>query len=171
MSESSESKALSRTEARIRRVLRGCHYGGMAFIIAMLFLTVVDASGRYSMDMPVRGSIELSSFFLIVATMLTGAYTVMIKGHITIGVFIDRFSERTQAIFNTVAYLLCSGFAIIAVWQTVIRANYLTIVQQGSGVLQIPFFPFYYLVAVGWGIFAVATIMYLVFSIRKAVNR
>ena len=171
LSEDSKDKPLSRIEARIYRVLKGCHYGGMAFVVAMLFMTVVDASGRYSIDMPLKGSIELACFFLVVATMLVGAYTVMVKGHITIGVVVDRFSERTQAIFDIVAYLICSGFAVIAVWQTIIRADYLTVVRQGSGVLQIPFFPFYYLVAVGWGIFALATIMYLVFSIRKAVNR
>jgi len=57
--------------------------------------------------------------------MLAGAYTMLVKGHISIGVLVDRFSERTQAIFDSVAYLICPGVAIVAVWQTLAQATYL----------------------------------------------
>ena len=170
MSRSSESTRISRIDAGIRAVLMGCHYGGIAFIVAMMLLTVAHTIGRYVFQMPIKGATELSSYFLIASAFLVGAYTLMIKGHVSIGILVERFPERTRAIIDSFTYLLCLVFATWAAWQSSVRGIYMMQVQQGSAVLNIPNFPFVYLVAVGWGMLGLASIMHLALSLRMVKN-
>ena len=175
MPENKETSFFSRQdspwERRIADVLRVLGDVGMWFVVAMMALTVVHAIGRYLFNLPVPGLVELSSFMLVVVIFLTGAYTQVVKGHISIGLVIDRLSERTQAIIDSGTYILCLAVAIVAFWQSVARGIYILEAGYVSVVLGIPPFPFLFIVAFGWGILGLAILMHLIHFFLRAVRR
>lgn len=171
MSKSSKARLLARLEAGFGVAVKAALYVGMAAVVALMLLTVVHAFGRYALDKPINPIIELSSFLLVTAVFLLGAYAMFHKGHVTIGMIVDRLSARTQAIMDSITYLMSLGFTILACWQTFVRGTFLIHARQASTILHIPNFPFYYIVGIGWGLFSLAIIMHLVYSLHRAVKK
>ncbi len=166
-----QDNSFLRIEGRLRSIFKAVHIGGIFITVIMMLLTVIHGVGRYFFDRPVPGLTELSSYMLITMVFLIGAYTMMEKRHVTIGLIVDRFSPRVQAILDSVTYVLCLLFAVLALWQSFVRAILLQQTTQQSGILHIPVFPFVYVVAVGWIILAVAIILHLVHFISAAVKK
>lgn len=150
--------------------LKTIHYIGMVFALLMMVLTTVHAMGRYIFGLPVPGLVELSSYMLVTMIFLTAPYTALIKGHIAIGVMIDRLSERTQAIIDIFIYLLCLAVSVIAAWQTFIRGFFIMEERQVSTILSIPNAPFIFIVGIGWILFSMAILVHVVNSISRAVK-
>ena len=172
MSQGNENISIPRGERCLSAVLKVCHYAGSAVIVAMMLLTVVHAIGRYGFNLPVPGIVELSSYMLVTSSFLLSGYTMIIKRHISIGLIVDRFSERTQTIIDSFTYIICLAVAIAGFWYTLTRGIFMMQVgKQASGILHIPYFPFIYIMAVGWAMFALATVTHLVHLLIKAVKR
>ena len=157
-------------ERRIAQVLGVVQYVGMAFVVLMMVLTVIHAVGRYGFNKPITGLVEMSCFMLVIIIFLTGAYTQVVKGHICITLVVDRFSERTQAIIDSITYTLSLAFAIVVFWQSVVRGVYLMGSGYVTAMLGIPHFPFLYIVAIGWGLLALAILLHLIHFVDCAVR-
>ena len=167
-----EDRGLRVSVERITDVaLKTLHYVGMVFALSMMMLTTVHAVGRYIFGLPVPGLVELSSYMMVTMIFLTAPYTALVKGHIAIGVIVDRFSERTQAIIDIFIYLLCLVVSVIAAWQTFVRGFYIMEEKQVSTILSIPNAPFIFIVAIGWSMFSVAILIHLVNSISRGVKK
>ncbi len=157
-------------ERRTANILRVFGYVGMVFVVAMMTLTVVHATGRYVFNSPVLGVVEMSCFMLILVIFFTGAYTQVLKGHIRVGVVVDRLPQRTQAIIDSFTYILSLGFVGIALWQSVVQGFNRMETGYVSIILGIPPFPFLFVMAFGWGMLALALLMHLRHFIAKAVR-
>lgn len=158
-------------QRRIASVLTVLGYVGMAAVLTMTVLTVIHAVGRYAFNRPLLGNVEISSFLLIFAIFFSGAYTQVVKGHVSIGLIVDRLSERTQAIIDSITYILCLAVAIVASWQAVAKGIYVMGTGTVTSVLGIYPFPFMFVVAFGWGIFGLAVLMHLIHSVSRAVRK
>ena len=168
---SKTGKAGHAIEVCIATAIRVALYAGMAAVVVMMLITVVHAVGRYAFDKPVRGIIELSGYLLVTAVFLIGAYAMLNKSHITIGLIVDGLSERTQAIIDSITFSIGLAFTIAASWQTFVQASYIMERGQESAILHIPNFPFYYMVGFGWVLFGLAILMQLVHAIGRAVKK
>lgn len=155
----------------ITKIIKIALYFGMAAVVAMMLITVIHAVGRYTIATPVPGIIELSGYLLVTAVFLIGAYAMLQKRHISIGIIVDRLSERKQAIIESVTFIISLIFIFAASWQTFFRASYIMKQGQASAILHIPNSPFYYMVAVGWVLFGLAILVQLVHSIGRAVKK
>ena len=171
MSQSSGDRPISHLEGHARNILKLCQYIGVGVILALMILTVANSIGRYGFNQPVNGVIELSSYLLLTSAFLVGGYVMVVKSHITIGIFVDRLSERTQAIFDSLTYMFCLVVAIAAVWQSVSQGIFMMEARQATAILHIPHFPFYFLIAFGWGLLGVAILMQLIDSLHKGMKR
>ncbi|OGO20613.1 MAG: hypothetical protein A2144_02930 [Chloroflexi bacterium RBG_16_50_9] len=145
-------------------------YVGMGLVVALMILTVVNSVGRYGFDQPVLGVIELSDFFLLGSAFLVGAYTMVVKSHVAIGILVDRFPPRAQAVIDSLTLTFCLVAVIAAVWQSFARGIFMMHQGQATAILHIPRFPFYYVVAFGWALLAVAIIMRIAHLFPKAVK-
>lgn len=161
----------SSLERHIVAVLRACLYVGMVFILIISVVTAFHVIGRYGFHKPVLGLIEISNYCLIVAVFLIGAYIMALKRHVTLGIIVDRFSERAQAIIDSVTYLLCLAFTIVVCWQTFLRAIYEVNSGASSEILRIPNSPFVIVVAIGWALLSIAIIINLVHSFTRMVKK
>lgn len=171
MSQGEDKGFGSGIERIISPVLKALHYLGMIFALLMMLLTTVHAIGRYIFGLPVPGLVELSSYMLVAMIFLTAPYTEMVKGHIAIGVLVDRLSEKTQAIIDIFIYMLCLAVSVIAAWQTFVRGYFIMQERQVSTILSIPNAPFIFLVGIGWSMFSLAILIHLVNSISRAVKK
>lgn len=140
----------------------------MAFVVVMTLLTVVHAVGRYGFKEPIRGLMEMSCFMLIIIIFLSGAYTQVVKGHVSVGLIVDRFSKRTQAIIDSVTYIISLAVVIVAFWQSLVRGMNLIGSGYVTAALGIPHFPFPFVMAFGWAIFALAILMHLIHFLPRA---
>lgn len=155
----------------VTAVLRRAHYGAVAFLALMMILTVVHVVGRYAFNSPIPGFLELSSFMLILAIFFAGAHTMVVKGHIDIGMLVERFPVRTQAIVGSIVYLLCLMFTVLAAWQSFVRGTYLLNPALTTSILHIPVSPFMYIIGIGWALLGLAVLMQLIDFVLRAVKK
>lgn len=171
MLQTGEGGKFSRIEGHLTGILRGFQYAGMSLVLAMMFLTVVNAVGRYALNKTVTGIIELSTFLLVMIIFLSIAYVQVKNGHVMVGLIVDRLSPRTQAIIDSVTYTIGLAVSILVVWQTLLKGFDIRQTGEVSLTLSIPFFPFYFVAAFGWAIFSLATLMNLAHFIYRAVKK
>jgi len=120
---------------------------GMAVLALMMFLTTADVILRYVFNRPITGAYELTEFMMAILVAFGLAHTQAKKGHISVGIVIERFSERTQAVVNAVtSFLSLALFGVIA-WRTIVYAQNLQ--GYASQSLGMPVSPFPILVGIG----------------------
>ncbi len=132
---------------------------GEVIIVMMMLLTTFDVLLRYFINRPLLGSYEITQFMLVLVVFFGLAHTQKRKKHLFIDLFLNSFSKTTKALINCFNYLICLGvFSLIGIF-TLLQGFERAGSGESSGVLFIPHFPFFWLVA-----FAVALLclVYLV---------
>jgi len=78
------------------RIVTGIGYVGLVFMFAMVVIVAVDVVGRKVSggSMRIRGSNELTQFFMIIVCSLGIPVLQIKKGHIWVPLFVDRFPYR-----------------------------------------------------------------------------
>ena len=158
---------LMRVEKLFTSLLRGMHFWlGMSALVFLAVLTTIHVAGRYVFKQPVPGFVELSSLLQITAISMAGPFSMICGRHIAVGVLVDRFSARTQAIIDFFTYCLCLMFTGLAVWQTFRRGTSLMLRAQTTEIMHIPVWPFIYLIAICWVLFSLAILFRLINLVR-----
>ena len=93
---------------------------------AMLFVLMVqngaDVIGRYFFNAPIIGANERGQLLLGMMVFLSWGYTQIKKGHVTVELFLMKFSPRVQSGINLVTTFLTFLFFALVVWQGTIAA-------------------------------------------------
>lgn len=113
---------------------------GYTALAAMVLIVLVDASGRYLLNKPLRGSYELVKLAMITLSGFAIMYTTVKREHVGIDLLFVRVSGRAQTIMRSLGSLLGIGtWAIMAyaVYRTALAASRAT-----SDILLIPTLPF-----------------------------
>ncbi len=171
LSPTNEHKWLQRLERNITGILKGFQYAGMAIVVGMMLLTVANSVGRYALKFTVTGIIELSSFMLVMIIFLTIPAVQARNGHVVVGLVVDRLSARAQAIIDAVTYTIGLSLSILATWQAVEEGYRMSKTGEVSLTLSIPFSPFYYVLAFGFAMFSLATVILIIHFIYRAVKK
>jgi TRAP-type transport system small permease protein len=150
-------------------------YLAMVVVFIMMLLTVADVIGRKFVGIipgsqPVPGAYELTEFMLVVTVFAAIGYAQFHDEHISINVLTSRFPKRVQDILDTVIYLISLVLSCLVTYRSVVYAQ--RIIEQGdvSGVLQIPLYPFVFVVAAGMFMFSLALLVNVIKSLAKAVK-
>ncbi len=92
---------------KIRKVLS---YGGMIALFGMMILGTADVAGRYLLNRPITGTLEIFEILLPVLTLFSLADTQSVEGHLTAGV-IDFFRFRPETLtkikFAVLVFMFC----------------------------------------------------------------
>lgn len=144
-------------------------------VFLMMMLTVADVVGRKFVGIipgfqPVPGAFELTEFMLVVLVFAALGYAQFHDDHISINVLTSRFPKRVQAILDTFIYLISLSLSCIVTWRSVLFAQRLIEQEDVSGVLEIPLYPFVFVVAAGMFMFCLALLVNLLKSLSKAVS-
>jgi TRAP-type C4-dicarboxylate transport system permease small subunit len=119
----------------------------MFAIVACVALVVTDVIRYQVVGKPVPGTHELVELIAAVILSMGIGYLTFVRGHVAVGILVDRFRPRVQAIFDLITAAISLGFTIWLTEGVVKMAirNY----NYGwmTGVLEIPRYPFMYLIA------------------------
>jgi TRAP-type C4-dicarboxylate transport system permease small subunit len=74
-------------------------------------------------------------------------YLTFVKGHVAVGILVDRFAFRKQAVFDIVTYAISFAITVLLTWSMFEFARYTQRAGYITQVLKISFHPFIYIVA------------------------
>jgi TRAP-type C4-dicarboxylate transport system permease small subunit len=162
---------MARFEKIMTLVTRWLNWVAAAAIMAVVLIVCANVIGRAFFQMPVKGTVDITSLLGAIIIGWAIAHTQMLKGHIQVDLFVDRLPRRARDIVDIIVNIInLLLFAIIS-WQTVIFAKATFEVGELSQVLKIPQTPFIGVVAVGCIALALVLLIDVVKSVSKAVAK
>jgi len=149
-------KKIAKTIARISELLDRAA-GFCCF--SMMVLVACNVIGRKVFNVPVTGTIELVQILFALTAGLALANCAVKGGHITI----DFVAEYVPEWFQKLARLITITITIVTVavsgWMLVGYADTLRETGRYTGSLKIAYYPFVYMIAIGFLIFALVEIV------------
>lgn len=155
-------------ERAVYPVIATVHKIGLAILIGMMLLTVVDVIGRKFFDAPITGSYELTEFMLALIVFFSLGYTQIQKGHIAMEALVSRFSPRAQAITDSIVSLISIGMGGVLTWQLAAHAQRTYLGKHETGVLHLPLYPFLMAAAFGCLLYSCVLLVDFLHSLEKA---
>jgi TRAP-type C4-dicarboxylate transport system permease small subunit len=119
----------------------------MIAILACMALVVTDVIRYQIVHKPLPGTHEVVELIASVILSMGIGYLTFVRGHVAVGILVDRYRPRVQAVFDLVTGVIALGFTI---WLTVgVVEMAIRNLRYGwvTGVLEIPRAPFMYLIA------------------------
>lgn len=99
--------------ARMAAILFG--YAVLAYALLLSFEIV----GRKLLNTSFKGIDELGGFVLAISAAIGASYTMAMRGHTRVDVFLVRMPKKVQAALNTLAMVTMAFFAGFAAWRGV----------------------------------------------------
>lgn len=125
---------------------------GLVLVFLML-MTTAGVIGR-KFGIPINGVFDLTHFTVLIMAFFGMAYCGYRGAHVSIELLYQHLGPRTRNVLNRgINVIGCVLFATIA-WQTFLQSIIVREINESSQLLEIPFFPFYWMVAFGAGLFA-----------------
>ncbi len=118
---------------------------------------------------PLPGTVEVVEIMGALLLSLGVAYCAVDKGHIAVGILVDKLPELKEAVVELVVSAISFFFASLLAWE---MASYATsMMQRGytTGHLLIPLYPFIYVVAFGFLMLALVLLRDILEAIRGIV--
>ncbi len=124
----------------------------MAVCFVMVFVVAIDVILRKvsGQRLSIEGSNEFSSYFLIVVTMLAIPVMQVKKGHVWVSMFVDMFPKRFRAVWLGIVHFIETVVSAALCYGAISQAIYLFGNGRASDVLNMPWWPFAIVVALGF---------------------
>jgi len=143
---------------------------GTVLVLPMMVLIIADVVLRSVFNRPITGTAEIASLMLV--CMVLGVAWCGVQGrHIRVGLVMDRFSPRVQAIVDSITLLAGLGVYIILVWQGFLASLYAWDFDVKSSMLDVPTFPVYWLLVLSFAMLCIAMVTLLIQRIAELVKR
>lgn len=150
----------ARTAARVDAVAaplcRGLTAVAAACLTVMAVLTVLDVLGRYLLNRPLQGALELSEFAMALLVFFGLGLTGLTGRQVVVDILYERFPPRLRASADTVNALLSVALWGLIAWRSVDQARHLRLRGEVSTLLALPAYPFLYAAALGCAVMALA---------------
>lgn len=137
---------MGRIRCAIRLYSRFLAFLGMFLLLPMMFLSTADVVLRKFWSVTVPGTMEISSLLLALFVLLGLSYTHQCRGHVQIGLLVDRLPETVRAgVEFFLGLLSVSLLSLLAIggWQVALEERTVT------DMLRLPLAPFRMILVVG----------------------
>ena len=163
------------TDAVVRKmssVVRVALISAMCLLAAMMLMTTVNVAMRYLANAPILGAYEIISLLLVCLTAAALGYCQLEKGNIRVSIILDRLPWRGQAILDSLASLVGLGGIGLVCWYAFLRAKKYIFLTRGevTNILGIPYYPFMFILFIGFALLALVLIINLVQSVDRAMK-
>lgn len=142
---------------------------GAVAVLLMMLLNIADIILRTSLNSPIRGIHEIIEWMMIVTVFLGIPYVQHRKTNISIGLLVDRFPQKAQAITNGLICILSLGIIGIMTWEAFGYFRRMWETGLDSTVLNMPMAPFQFILAFGLLVLCFVLISELLHSLSKGV--
>lgn len=134
--------------------------GGVSLLILTLLATMNVALRIF--QVPVGGTYEVVSFLGAIVTAGALGYTQKRKDHIVVDILSGKFPAKVKRVLDQVSYVLILVFFSIVSWQTFVYGKRLMLTGELSETLKIAYYPFVFLVGIGFAVLALTSFLDLV---------
>ena len=134
---------------KISNVSKFLNYAGAAVLLVLMLLTTADVAGRYLFNAPITGVFEVTEFSMACLVFFSLAHTQSRKGHVAVDIFVSLLPPKGQRIIDIITKVLSFIVLLLITWQSIERGFELKEFKETSATLQIPVYPFLFLVAFG----------------------
>jgi len=138
----------------------------VAALAALAVVTVLDVAGRYLLNKPLFGSIEISEFLMVFLGFGALALAELRNSHITVDFFVMALPARGQAWLEAAGAILSIVFWGLVAWRAAVHAGRISEAGEVSANWAVPTYPFYLAVTFGSGLLAVVLVARLVRALR-----
>lgn len=121
---------------------------------------------------PIRGNVEILELSMVVIIMFGLGYSQSENAHISIGLLVDRFPQRAQFAIDVAAYVCTAAVSIFIGW-IMLQAAMEEMSGQGQAtmLLKIPFYPFKFIIAIGFALWALEALLKAIESVSGMRKR
>jgi TRAP-type C4-dicarboxylate transport system permease small subunit len=142
----------------------------MVVLVGMMMLTVSDVFLRYIFKNPVPDSQQITEYLMVCVAFLGMAWVAVKNEHISVNLIVPRFSQKVQAIFDSVTYLFGLGVLVLISWRTFIESTFVRKTETDTLLLDIPAYPFYIVLGFGIAVLCLVMLIQLIQHVTKAVK-
>jgi TRAP-type C4-dicarboxylate transport system permease small subunit len=122
----------------------------------MAVLSVVDVFGRYLLNRPLPGTLELSEFCLALLVFFGLGSTGLSNSQVVVDIVIERLPPRLRAATEAANAILGAGLWGLIAWRSADQAWHVAQKSEVSTILALPAAPFIYAVAFGSAVMVLA---------------
>ena len=144
---------------------------GSGIIALMMLVTVADVGGRRLFNQPLSGSMDLSTFMMVIVVFFTMAHCELLRGHITIDLIVSRFRQRSQDVISSIMYLIFLVTFGWMTWQLCLHGIDRWQSNIVSYTLKIPVTPFIFVAAFGCALLSLLVITHLLSFLAGALKK
>ena len=149
-----------------RIVVTGAAWFAGGVLVFLMFMTTIGVIGR-KIGYPINGVFDLTHFTVLMMTFLGLAYAGFHGAHVSIELLFQRFGRTTQDVLERLINLIgCVLFLLIA-WRTYLQSTLVREINESSQLLEIPYYPFYWLAAFGSLLFALVMLLRVFVPVRE----
>lgn len=152
-------RSLSRAVERFDRALRWLALAGGVVLVAMVLLTVVDVTLRKLWNAPIFGAQNISELALLVVVFCAVAHCGREKGHISVNLLGNALGARFARVADTLVNLIGAAIFALLTWRALVAALQAIEIERVSNLLAIPHWPFYAMIALGAGLYAIVQLI------------
>jgi TRAP-type C4-dicarboxylate transport system permease small subunit len=119
-------------------------------LLVIMGLMCAEVFCRYFLHKPILGTVEISSYLLVLFVFSGVSYTQSIDGHIRIDLLTSRLSDQSQKLLRLAALMMALAVYGVITWRT--SRAFLLSWQMGEvrwGALPLPVYPVKFFVAFG----------------------
>jgi len=137
-------------------VTRKFSYVSLAALTFMMVIIIVDVALRKATGSGIKGSPELVGLAESIAVFFAFGYTQHKRGLVHVSFFMKKFPKMGPLICWTITGWISTITCGLIAYASFVQAAYLTGKKTATATLFIPYYPFYYLMAIGFCIFTLA---------------
>ena len=128
---------------------RVASYIAMVTVGVIMMLTVTDVFMRYVFARPITGSTETIEFLMVILIMSI-VPTAMKNRHIRVDILMERLTPKGQAFFDAITIFAGSWLVVILGWRAFMACLFMISNDVRSPTLDVPIYPFYVIMAMGF---------------------
>jgi TRAP-type C4-dicarboxylate transport system permease small subunit len=154
----------------ISSVCQAFNIFGMTVLVMLTALTIADVLGRTLLKKPLLGTFELTEYMLTIIVFSSLAWCAVQGGHIRVDLLTSHLKPKVQAIMSSMTHLISLGLLVVITWQCFLEAKVMTDIGKTSALLNVPAYPFYWIMAAGFLILCLQIFVELLRYFYKAVK-
>jgi TRAP-type C4-dicarboxylate transport system permease small subunit len=151
------------------RIEKGIHLVEKIFLfvcgvlfMGLMFLGAGDVLGRFLINKPIMGTLEISEILMGGIVLLSWAYTQRNKGHVAVDLFVARYPVRVRAVINFLTLFLSFVLFVAITKQSTVIAIRCWQEHRVIPTLDLPTAPFHSIVPIGAALLCIELVVQMV---------
>lgn len=140
------------------------------FLVFMMLLIVIDIFLRAVFNSPIPGTFEFTEFIMIIATFLGLPWATYMESHIQVSSLTNKLPPRVREALIIINYVMILALCAMIASSSFVEAMAVKKIGIVSAITNIPKYPFYIIVSVGYFLTILVLIIQLVKSIKRAIK-